>query len=30
MKGRTVVSWSDAERIYIMVTKASADEVEVL
>ena len=30
MKGRTVVSWKDAERVYIMVTKASADEVRAL
>ncbi|RKX35390.1 MAG: hypothetical protein DRP71_03760 [Verrucomicrobia bacterium] len=27
MKRRTVVSWKDSERVYIMVTKASADEV---
>jgi hypothetical protein len=30
MKGRTVVSWKDPERVYIMVTKASADEVRAL
>lgn len=30
MKHRTVVSWSDAERTYIMVTKATPDEVRAL
>ena len=30
MKRRTVVSWKDAERVYIMVTKASADDVRAL
>ncbi len=30
MKRKTVVSWSDDQRIYIMVTKASPDEVKAL
>jgi hypothetical protein len=30
MKRRTVVSWKDSERIYIMVTKAPAEEVRTL
>lgn len=30
MKRRTVVSWSDDERTYIMVTKATPDEVRAL
>ncbi|MEZ5275934.1 MAG: hypothetical protein R3F07_06110 [Opitutaceae bacterium] len=30
MKGRTVVSWEDAERVYVLVTKASAEAVRAL
>ena len=30
MKGRTIVSWEDAERVYVLVTKSSPEAVRAM